>query len=186
LDSVSADDRAPAAYPSVRPTRCGASGRSQGHHMAKPAPRRRARGIARATLKSPRATRFSDRRAAVCWVHFLGRIVAQRTANVRPASRPGRPKSPADGLRRGEVLNDGVGLRAGTTAARGIRQRSGGTFGTPLGRGPKQRAVYERIILRHQAHRLNPCGLHQGTDPVYSVAKIFLSTIACGWPSIAA
>ena len=49
------------------------------------------------------------------------------------------------------------------------------TFGTPLGPLPKQRASTNGIILRH-GYIVAQFGDTKANDPVYSVAKSFLST----------
>jgi CubicO group peptidase (beta-lactamase class C family) len=51
------------------------------------------------------------------------------------------------------------------------------TFGTPLGPLPKQRAGTNGIILRH-GYVVAQFGDTKANDPVYSVAKSFLSTVA--------
>ncbi|MEP6622214.1 MAG: serine hydrolase [bacterium] len=51
------------------------------------------------------------------------------------------------------------------------------TFGTPLGPLPKQRAATNGIILRH-GYIVAQFGDVKASDPVYSVAKSFLSTVA--------
>jgi len=51
------------------------------------------------------------------------------------------------------------------------------TFGVPLGPLPKQRAATNGIILRH-GYIVAQFGDTQAADPVYSVAKSFLSTVA--------
>lgn len=51
------------------------------------------------------------------------------------------------------------------------------TFGTPLGPLPKQRAGTNGIILRH-GYIVAQFGDTRAADPVYSVAKSFLSTVA--------
>jgi CubicO group peptidase (beta-lactamase class C family) len=51
------------------------------------------------------------------------------------------------------------------------------TFGTPLGPLPKQRAGTNGIILRH-GYIVAQFGDTKASDPVYSVAKSFLSTLA--------
>jgi CubicO group peptidase (beta-lactamase class C family) len=50
------------------------------------------------------------------------------------------------------------------------------TFGTPLGPLPKQRAATNGIILRH-GYIVAEFGDTKANDPVYSVAKSFLSTV---------
>ena len=51
------------------------------------------------------------------------------------------------------------------------------TFGVPLGPLPKQRAATNGIILRH-GYIVAQFGDTKAADPVYSVAKSFLSTVA--------
>jgi CubicO group peptidase (beta-lactamase class C family) len=51
------------------------------------------------------------------------------------------------------------------------------TFGTPLGPLPKQRARTNGIILRH-GYIVAQFGDTKANDPVYSVAKSFMSTVA--------
>jgi CubicO group peptidase (beta-lactamase class C family) len=51
------------------------------------------------------------------------------------------------------------------------------TFGRPLGPLPKQRAATNGIILRH-GYIVASFGDTKANDPVYSVAKSFLSTVA--------
>src|SRR5580692_10587309 len=50
------------------------------------------------------------------------------------------------------------------------------TFGVPLGPLPKQRAATNGIILRH-GYIVAEFGDTKANDPVYSVAKSFLSTV---------
>ncbi len=51
------------------------------------------------------------------------------------------------------------------------------TFGVPLGPLPKQRAATNGIVLRH-GYIVAEFGDTKSNDPVYSVAKSFLSTVA--------
>ena len=51
------------------------------------------------------------------------------------------------------------------------------TFGTPLGPVPKTRAGTNGIIVRH-GYIVAEFGDIKANDPVYSVAKSFLSTVA--------
>jgi CubicO group peptidase (beta-lactamase class C family) len=51
------------------------------------------------------------------------------------------------------------------------------TFGTPLGPLPKERATINGIILRH-GYIVAQFGDTKASDPVYSIAKSFLSTLA--------
>lgn len=50
------------------------------------------------------------------------------------------------------------------------------TFGTPLGPVPKQRAATNGVIIRH-GYIVAEFGDTKANDPVYSVAKSFLSTV---------
>jgi CubicO group peptidase (beta-lactamase class C family) len=102
---------------------------------------------------------------------------AQKPATYFPPAGQWQTKSPA------ELGMDAIKLQAAVDYA--LAHGSGWdfdkdqvrTFGTALGPLPKQRATTNGIIIRH-GYIVAQFGDTKATDPVYSVAKSFLSTVA--------
>jgi CubicO group peptidase (beta-lactamase class C family) len=107
---------------------------------------------------------------------FAASLYAQKPATYFPPAGQWTSKSPA------ELGMDATKLKAAVDFA----QANGSkwdfdkdqvrTFGTPLGPLPKQRAATNGIILRH-GYIAAQFGDTKANDPVYSVAKSFLSTV---------
>src|SRR6266536_3660210 len=102
---------------------------------------------------------------------------AQQASSYFPPAGNWQRKSPA------EVGMDSVKLRAAIEFAQShgstwdFERDQVRTFGRPLGPLPKQRAATNGIIVRH-GFIVASFGDIEANDPVYSVAKSFLSTVA--------
>src|SRR5579863_8291077 len=98
------------------------------------------------------------------------------SASYFPPSGSWQKKSPA------EVGMDAAKLQAAIEYAQAngsdwdFERDQRKTFGVPLGPLPKQRAATNGIILRH-GYIVAELGDTKANDPVYSVAKSFLSTV---------
>jgi CubicO group peptidase (beta-lactamase class C family) len=112
---------------------------------------------------------------------FVGGIAAsvhaQQTSAYFPPAGSWQRKSPAD------VGMDSIKLQAAIDFAQAhgstwdFERDQVRTFGRPLGPLPKQRAATNGIIVRH-GYIVASFGDIKANDPVYSVAKSFLSTVA--------
>lgn len=122
-----------------------------------------------------------SRRAVVRSLLLLGAFAtslhAQKAPTYFPPPGQWQTKSPAalgmDAARLQEAVD--YALAHGSTwdfATDQVR-----TFGTPLGPLPTQRATTNGIILRH-GYIVAQFGDTKASDPVYSIAKSFLSTLA--------
>ena len=104
-------------------------------------------------------------------------LVAQSSTKYFPPAGKWERKSPAavglDSLKLKEAVDYAL-TRASTWDFERDQAR---TFGTPLGPVPKTRAGTNGIIVRH-GYIVAEFGDIKANDPVYSVAKSFLSTVA--------
>jgi len=104
-------------------------------------------------------------------------VHAQQTSAYFPPAGSWQRKSPAD------VGMDSIKLQAAIDFAQAhgstwdFERDQVRTFGRPLGPLPKQRAATNGIIVRH-GYIVASFGNIKANDPVYSVAKSFLSTVA--------
>ncbi len=104
-------------------------------------------------------------------------LSAQRATSYFPPPGQWQRKSPA------ELGMDSLRLSAAIEFAQShgstwdFERDQVRTFGRPLGPLPKQRAATNGIILRH-GYIVASFGDTKANDPVYSVAKSFLSTVA--------
>jgi CubicO group peptidase (beta-lactamase class C family) len=109
---------------------------------------------------------------------FSGALAAQKTATYFPPQGQWQKKSPA------EVGMDAAKLQLAVEFAQShenswdFAKDQVGTFGSPLGPVPKQRAATNGVIVRH-GYIVAEFGNAKANDPVYSAAKSFLSTV-CG------
>lgn len=110
-------------------------------------------------------------------VGFAASLYAQTTRSYFPPAGTWQRKAPA------EVGMDSAKLQAAIDFAQAhastwdFERDQLRTFGRPLGPVPKQRAATNGIILRH-GYIVASFGDFHANDPVYSVAKSFLSTVA--------
>jgi CubicO group peptidase (beta-lactamase class C family) len=105
-------------------------------------------------------------------------LQAQKTATYFPP-RAGEweKKAPAEVGMDGAKLQKAVEFAQANDSKWDFDKDQVRTFGTPLGPVPKQRAATNGIILRH-GYIVAEFGDTKAADPVYSVAKSFLSTVA--------
>jgi len=115
--------------------------------------------------------------AHVFVVGIAASVHAQQTSAYFPPAGSWQRKSPAD------VGMDSIKLQAAIDFAQthgstwDFERDQVRTFGRPLGPLPKQRAATNGIIVRH-GYIVASFGDIKANDPVYSVAKSFLSTVA--------
>jgi len=113
--------------------------------------------------------------AALCLILFQS-LPAQTTTSYFPARDKWEKKTP------GEVGLDAAKLQQAVAYAQAhgsdwdYARDQVKTFGPPLGPLPTQRAATNGIILRH-GYVVAEFGDTKAADPVYSVAKSFLSTV---------
>jgi CubicO group peptidase (beta-lactamase class C family) len=109
---------------------------------------------------------------------FATSLPAQKVATYFPAPGKWQRKAPA------ELGMDAVKLREAVAYAQAngsqwdFEKDQVRVFGSPLGPLPKQRAATNGVLLRH-GYIVAEFGDTKANDPVYSVAKSFLSTV-CG------
>ena len=104
-------------------------------------------------------------------------LVAQRAATYFPPPGQWQTKSPAELGFDAAKLKEAVDYALSHGSTWDFDKDQVRTFGTPLGPLPKQRASTNGIILRH-GYIVAQFGDTKANDPVYSVAKSFLSTVA--------
>ncbi len=107
---------------------------------------------------------------------FAPWLAAPQTAGYYPPPGDWQKKSPAElGMDAGK-LGQAVEYAQAHGSTWDFEKDQVRTFGTPLGPVPKQRAATNGIILRH-GYIVAEFGDTKANDPVYSVAKSFLSTV---------
>lgn len=104
-------------------------------------------------------------------------VPAQRAATYFPPSGEWQKRSPAAMGLDSAKLQQAVDYALAHGSNWDFEKDQVRTFGTPLGPLPKQRAATNGIILRH-GYIVAQFGDVKAADPVYSVAKSFLSTVA--------
>lgn len=102
---------------------------------------------------------------------------AQKPATYFPPPGQWQTKSPAALGMDAAKLQEAVDYAQAHGSTWDFEKDQVRTFGTPLGPLPKQRAATNGIILRH-GYIVAQFGDTKASDPVYSVAKSFLSTLA--------
>ena len=108
---------------------------------------------------------------------FALSLSAQKNATYFPPAGKWEKKAPKDlGLDAGK-LQQAVEYAQANGSAWDFDKDQVRTFGTPLGPLPKQRAGTNGVILRH-GYIAAEFGDTKAADPVYSIAKSFLSTVA--------
>ena len=115
--------------------------------------------------------------ALLCLVAASASLVAQKAATYFPPPGQWQTKSPAELGFDAAKLKEAVDYALSHGSTWDFEKDQVRTFGTPLGPLPKQRASTNGIILRH-GYIVAQFGDTKANDPVYSVAKSFLSTIA--------
>src|SRR5258708_14474854 len=103
-------------------------------------------------------------------------LAAQKTATYYPAPGQWQKKSPAELGMDAAKLQQAIEYAQAHGSTWDFEKDQVRTFGTVLGPLPKQRAATNGIILRH-GYILAEFGDTKAHDPVYSVAKSFLSTV---------
>jgi CubicO group peptidase (beta-lactamase class C family) len=104
-------------------------------------------------------------------------VVAQNTTTYFPPAGQWQSRAPAELGFDAAKLKEAVDYALSHGSAWDFEKDQVRTFGTPLGPLPKQRASTNGIILRH-GYIVATFGDTKTNDPVYSVAKSFLSTVA--------
>ena len=102
---------------------------------------------------------------------------AQQTATYFPSAGNWQKKSPAELGMNAAKLKLAIEFAQANGSNWDFDKDQVRVFGTPLGPLPKQRAATNGIILRH-GYIAAEFGDTKANDPVYSVAKSFLSTVA--------
>jgi CubicO group peptidase (beta-lactamase class C family) len=103
-------------------------------------------------------------------------LLAQKAATYFPPPGQWQKKSPAEAGLDARKLQQAIEYAQAHGSAWDFEKDQVRTFGTPLGPLPKQRAATNGIILRH-GYIVAEFGDTKSNDPVYSVAKSFLSTV---------
>src|SRR5271155_3750068 len=101
---------------------------------------------------------------------------APQTAAYYPPPGDWQKKSPAELAMDAGKLGQAIEYAQAHGSTWDFEKDQVRTFGTPLGPLPKQRAATNGIILRH-GYIVAEFGDTKANDPVYSVAKSFLSTV---------
>jgi len=101
---------------------------------------------------------------------------APQTAAYYPPPGDWQKKSPAELAMDAGKLGQAIEYAQAHGSTWDFEKDQVRTFGTPLGPLPKQRAATNGIILRH-GYIVAEFGDTKADDPVYSVAKSFLSTV---------
>ena len=127
-------------------------------------------------INSPRT-----RRVLVRSLLLLGALAtslhAQKTGTYFPPPGQWKTKSPVALAMNAAKLQEAVDYAQAHGSTWDFEKDQVRTFGTPLGPLPKQRAATNGIILRH-GYIVAQFGDTKASDPVYSIAKSFLSTLA--------
>src|SRR5271163_3458456 len=128
---------------------------------------------------SQRSLRWVAAVPLILWVSLVcdPGLRAQKTASYFPPSGSWQKKAPAELGLDADKLQQAVEFAQANGSAWDYDKDQVRTFGTPLGPLPKQRAATNGIILRH-GYIAATFGDTKANDPVYSVAKSFLSTVA--------
>ncbi len=103
-------------------------------------------------------------------------LKAQKVATYYPPPGEWQKKSPAELGLDAAKLREAIEYAQANGSNWDFEKDQVRTFGTPLGPLPKQRAATNGILLRH-GYIAAEFGDIEANDPVYSVAKSFLSTI---------
>jgi len=104
-------------------------------------------------------------------------LTAQAPAKYFPPAGQWQRKAPAEVGMDAAKLQLAIEFAQSRTSTWDFERDQVRTFGTPLGPVPKTRAGTNGIILRH-GYIVAEFGDTKANDPVYSVAKSFLSTVA--------
>lgn len=125
-------------------------------------------------------------RPLVVLVLVANQLLSAGCASVQPLRPAGayfpppgewQRKSPADVGMDSVTLQEAIQFAESREATWDFRRDQARTFGRPLGPVPEKRATTNGIILRH-GFIVATFGDIKASDPVYSVAKSFLSTLA--------
>lgn len=117
------------------------------------------------------------RDAALLVVVATTALAAQKPATYYPPRGQWEARSPASVGMDSAKLQQAIDFALSNAATWDFDRDQARTFGAPLGPIPKQRAGTNGIILRH-GYIVAQFGDTRASDPVYSVAKSFLSTVA--------
>ena len=102
---------------------------------------------------------------------------AQQPATYFPPAGQWKSKTPAELGMDARKLQDAVDYAMSHGSTWDFEKDQVRTFGTPLGPLPERRATTNGIILRH-GYIVAQFGDTKASDPVYSIAKSFMSTLA--------
>lgn len=102
---------------------------------------------------------------------------AQQPATYFPPAGQWKSKTPAELGMDARKLQDAVDYAMSHGSTWDFEKDQVRTFGTPLGPLPERRATTNGIILRH-GYIVAQFGDVKASDPVYSIAKSFMSTLA--------
>ena len=127
-------------------------------------------------INSPRTRRVLVRSLLLLGV-LATSLHAQKPATYFPLPGQWQTKSPAALGMNAAKLQEAVDYAQAHGSTWDFEKDQVRTFGTPLGPLPKQRAATNGIILRH-GYIVAQFGDTKASDPVYSIAKSFLSTLA--------
>ena len=120
-------------------------------------------------------------RSLVCSLAVLGVLAtslhAQQPSTYFPPAGQWTSKSPAELGMDARKLQDAVDYAMSHGSTWDFEKDQVRTFGTPLGPLPERRAATNGIILRH-GYIVAQFGDVKASDPVYSIAKSFMSTLA--------
>jgi len=115
--------------------------------------------------------------ALLLWVAASSLAIAQSAATYYPPPGQWEKKAPAQVGMDARKLQQAVEYAQANGSDWDFAKDQVRVFGTPLGPLPKQRAATNGIVLRH-GYIVAQFGDTKANDPVYSVAKSFLSTLA--------
>jgi CubicO group peptidase (beta-lactamase class C family) len=107
---------------------------------------------------------------------FAPSLLAQKAQTYFPPPGTWEKKAPAEVGLDAHKLQQAIEYAQANGSKWDFEKDQVRTFGTPLGPLPKQRAATNGIILRH-GFMVAEFGDTKTNDPVYSVAKSFLSTV---------
>jgi CubicO group peptidase (beta-lactamase class C family) len=125
----------------------------------------------------PRSRFAASVRLAILLIVGAGAAGAQQTAKYFPPAGTWARKTPAEVGMDSAKLAAAVAFAESRNATWDFARDQVRTFGRPLGPLPASRAATNGIILRH-GYIIATFGDIKANDPVYSVAKSFLSTVA--------
>ena len=125
----------------------------------------------------PRTARVLVRSLPLLLGAAAAALPAQSTATYFPPAGQWRTKRPSEVGMDSAKVKEAIDYASAHGSTWDFERDQVRTFGTPLGPLPRQRAATNGIILRH-GYIVAQFGDTKANDPVYSIAKSFLSTLA--------